>query len=75
MKSLAPIKKVTMANAWGRDQTTWRESFTVEDSDVGQTFAHYLGHNHKDYRMTRADVGRTLEVITAPAYRCWSFTN
>lgn len=75
MKQLTEAKKVTLSNACGRDYTTMRQQFEVEPTDVGIKRDHYQGHNHKSYTFTRADVGRTIETMSAIGYACWHFIN
>lgn len=76
MKKLSEKRKVTAPNAWGRDDTSLRQAFQVEESDVGRTMDNYGGHRRPAYTFTRADVGRVIEVITYSTnnnYCCWSF--
>lgn len=48
--------------------------FEIEDADVGRIKPHYLGHHHKDYKFTKADVGKMIEVTSQPnGYCCWVF--
>lgn len=74
MKALeATPRKVVAANAWGRNDTTFRQTFEVESSDVGTTKSNYLGQGQPGYTFRGSDVGRVIEVITAPNYMCWAF--
>lgn len=70
MKTLGKPRKVTAPNAWGRDDTTMRQQYEVEESDVGVKRHHFLGLDHRDYTFTRADVGRVIEQIQGG---CWYF--
>jgi hypothetical protein len=75
MKPTTEPKKVTAPNAWGRDDTTMRQRFAVEEADVNKVREHYLGMNHKSYLFRHSDVGREIEGISSPGYTSWSFTN
>lgn len=66
-------KSVTLPNAWGRDCTTIRQRFEIEASDIGKSRSDYLGHNRPARVFVRDDVGREIEVMTAPGYHCWAF--
>ena len=73
MKPLTEPKKVTLPNAWGRDETTTRQRLEVEEKDVNTGLKDYLGHGCRAYQFKRADVGREIEVMTAFNSHCWSF--
>lgn len=80
MRALDQKRSVTAANGWGRDSTTYQQTFEIEESDVGRPMDDYLGHGHRRYTIARADVGRKINVMTHPSqqrdgrsYRCWSF--
>jgi len=75
MKEIDKPRKVTLPNAWGRDDTTMRQRFVIEEADVNKVREHYIGMHHKSYMFRRGDVGREIEVISSPGYTSWSFTN
>jgi len=81
MKPIDEKKPVTAPNAWGRDATTYQQTFEVEEADIGRAMGDYGGHSYSSHTFSRADVGRQLIICTAPdiqrdsrAYRCWHFT-
>lgn len=75
MKKLNDPRKFTAPNAWGRDDTSLRQAFIIEPSDVGMLKADYGGHRQPARMISTSDVGRVIEVTTYPGqnYRCWSF--
>lgn len=76
MHAITEKKRHTAANAWGCDVTTMRQCFVIEEKDIGTKRPHYLGYNHKEYRILSSDVDRIIEVITSmdgSNYTCWSF--
>lgn len=73
MKKTGEPYKVTAPNAWGRDDTTFRQRFIVEQEDINKVREHYLGMNHKSYMFRSTDVGREIEVMSAPGYTSWAF--
>lgn len=74
MKQITEPQTVTAANAWGRDTTFTKQTFELEESDVGQQKPNYLGCGYKSYLITRADVGRRICVQSSPGWQCWSFS-
>lgn len=76
MKKLSEKRKFTAPNAWGRDDTSLRQAFQVEESDVGRAMDNYGGHRRPAYTFTQADVGQVIEITTYPSdinYSCWGF--
>lgn len=73
MKKLTEPTKHTAPNALGRDITNTRQAFKVEESDIGRSWPDYGGQGQRTYTFQRSDVGRVVEVITAPGYHSWYF--
>lgn len=74
MKSLTQPKWSTAANAWGRDVTSARQCFQIEEGDVGTTRAHHRGYCQSGYKFKPSDVGRTISVYTDnTGWTCWIF--
>lgn len=76
MRQLTEKLKRDGRNAWGRPTLTEHQQFKVEHTDVGTTRPHYRGHMNERYTFRQSDVGRVIEVITAPNdahYTCWTF--
>ena len=70
MKQLTEKRQHIGINGWGAESITERQAFIVEASDVGRTYDHYLGLNHKSYTFRSTDMNRTIERITDG---CWYF--
>jgi hypothetical protein len=73
MKKLTEPTKHTAPNAWGRDTTDTRQAFMVEKEDVGCSRPDFGGQRQPAYTFKPSDVGRVVEVITAPGYHSWYF--
>ena len=80
MKTLSEPHRVTAANAWGRDVTLNHQLLEVELEDVGKIMSDYGGHGHRYHKLTPADVGKRVVMMTSPemqrdrrSYRMWSF--
>jgi hypothetical protein len=73
MKKITEPKRVTAANAWGRDATCTHQEFQVETDDVGKTREHFLGYNHRSYTFHHHDIGRHINVQSSPGWTCWYF--
>jgi hypothetical protein len=74
MRKYGEPRKHTAANAWGRDTTTTRTAYVVEEADVGRFIEHFGGYRNASRRLEADDVGRIMERITdGTSYRCWHF--
>lgn len=72
-KLTEPTRRDTI-NGWGQSSWRYEALFEVEEADVGTERPHYLGHNHRKYKFTAADVGCKIEVLTdASDWTCWTF--
>jgi hypothetical protein len=76
MKAITDERLVTLPNVWGHDSSSYRQTFVIEESDVGTIRPSYLGYNHKDYKFKSYDVGRAIEILRYPeGGGCWHFTS
>lgn len=75
MKQLTEPWWTTSPNAVGRDITSKRQRFEVEQSDVGRTKPHFGGYNYRDLTFSQRDVGKTIEVMHYEGCTSWGFVN
>lgn len=76
MKSLCNPTLYRAPDAWGRDNTSIRQVFEVEASDVRTVRMNYQGYRQPGRIISNEDVGKVIEVITCPRdplYNCWYF--
>lgn len=73
MKELSRKTVKRSTNCGGPDQVFVEVHCEVEESDVGRTYEHYLGFNHRGYRITADDVGRIAVRSMQVGYICWWF--
>jgi hypothetical protein len=66
MKQLTEPTRVTLANAWGRDITSIRQSFLLEETDKGVKIADYGGYKRPEYTIKAGDIGKTLTRVRDP---------
>lgn len=72
MKQIGPTKKVTAANAWGRDSTCTHTPYRVEVCDVTRVRENYRGHRRDHHQFRWSDVGREIDVMADGTG--WTFT-
>ena len=58
----------TAPNAWGRDATSEREHWRIEEQDIGKTLSSFGGLHCRTLLITAGDVGKTLERCYAKDY-------
>jgi hypothetical protein len=77
MKTISAKDNVPLSTNCGGTNELFRVcEKVVEDADVNGSYPHYLGHGRTSYRMTQADVGRHISVVSQPSgYVSWSFIN
>jgi hypothetical protein len=74
MKPLNAPVKVVSHKARAHASKTYRQRFTIEQSDVGTKRERYLGSHQGPKEITQQDVGRDIEVITdSNGWVSWSF--
>lgn len=73
MKALNTPQELVVPNAWGRDVVVYRQTFEVEQSDVGRVREHYLGYNRPSYTFKASDVGRLIVADTNTHCPSWNF--
>ena len=74
MKVITERKPNSGLNAWGRPSSCYRQVMVIEESDIGKDLPHYLGYNHRTYKVKSEDLGKVLEYLTDDSqWQCWSF--
>ena len=74
MKAITDSEKFTASNAWGKPYTAFKQSFVIEDADVGKKIRHFGGYGASAKTLTISDVGKNLQHLsTLTGWECWGF--
>ena len=72
---MTPVDTSTqlISNEFGGSEEFLVTIYMVDQEDVGKSLDHYLGYQHKSYKLKSSDVGRLIEYRRQGNYTCWFF--